>query len=237
MPKNDDSLNAINEHTWDSWNHFFRGTNAALNGHEQCDCYRNQSLGPAEAPRSWVENRYYHHHDITVVFLSFLRDPGIMSMKGHVEFPYRGTDPPCPPGDCPPPVDWHHSLPAALKYIVTPFRPDLLVLNGGAWGSSNEWDETDFQKVFSTGKAALRRGGAAFWKTTSRMKVESSGRGRSWDEKAVRAAVEAGWGIYDTYGLTAKLDPESYWDDYHFHAYVYRELNLVMLNLFAAFKA
>jgi len=48
------------------WREFLSGTSSRLNGHEVCDCYRDQLKKEA-----MVENRYYHHpgSDVRVSFI------------------------------------------------------------------------------------------------------------------------------------------------------------------------
>ena len=228
-----DTSNPINEKSWGSWKDFFKGTNVALNGHEHCDCYCKEIIEIPSLPeflKNWVENRYYHHHHSTIVYIAFAHEPSIPNMKGHVEFPYGGNESLCSPGACLPPVDWQLSLPTAFNLIVAPLQPDLIVLNSGLWSTSNEWSEIELRRVFANGKAALRRGGSALWKTTTQKRDYNM---TTRDEKATVAALEAGWGILDAYALTKNLPPEAYWDTLHFNAYVYRELNMVMLNLVA----
>ena len=154
-------------------------------------------------------------------FLSFML-PGL-DPHGHHAFPpfSNATGPPCAAGRCPGPWDWNLPLDEALSTVVAALAPTALVINSGAWRSSNEWPPALWDGVVAGVKAALApRGGTMYWKTTTN---SAGGRNRTHDEVALKVAAKSGWRVYDAFGATADImgwRPLPTIDNSHFEAYV-----------------
>jgi hypothetical protein len=87
-------------------------------------------------------------------------------MKGHYAFPpFQRPRPKYNAGSCSGPVNCNHSLPEAFETIVPLFKPSVLILNCGLWKSTNQWDDSFIERVFSSGSALNNT--QKIWKTTT----------------------------------------------------------------------
>ena len=103
------------------------------------------------------------------------------------------------------------------------------------------WSDSFARAVAIAGAAAVApRRGMALWKTTAagRNATEHPAVDDQYDGQALRHVRSAGWGVLDAYAMTAPLrrldseDVADVWtDNWHFRGFVYRELNLYLLNI------
>lgn len=231
-PKHDVSYQGL----WGKWHDFYARTSALFRGNERCDCYRSDRLSNSiQNISDLVENRFYEYKDIKVSYIQLFNDA--LPPHGHFGFPpFLKSKVTCRPGECAQPPDWayplactHKPCTALFSAVVQPLAPTWLFLNQGLWIPPTKRTDKWFQDLFSTGRKALP-GTMLFWKTTTRTNSTK----QVDDSRAVKWAVASGWRIFDVGTLTApatKLEKFPGWDPKHFHAFVYRELNIFLLNL------
>jgi len=178
--------------------------------------------------------------NISITYLQFFTPE--LGVHGHETFPpfsghYSGEGK-CQPGECGGSADWLLTLPLALATVVLRLRPSILVLNSGHWGSSNDWPVHELDRVMALGiKAVQPQGGRAFWKTTTE-RQHAPLCGRDHDAQALAAAERHGWKVFDAWALTHSLTNTpglvqvAYWDNLHFHSFIYDVLNAQLLDMF-----
>ena len=128
----------------DAWNVYMEGTNAALGGHEVCDCYRASTL---------FENRYLRVGGAALTFMSQLVSNST-PMKGHV-FPDNHKNMReklrCRPGQCSSRPAWQLPLIETIETLLPRLGATDVLYNTGHWSPVTA-DDTFFQRLF----AALR---------------------------------------------------------------------------------
>eukprot|EP00887_Chlorella_sp_A99_P008237 scaffold12.g8237.t1 len=175
-------------------------------------------------------------------------------MHGHAGFPPAPGRPGlgCEPGNCSQAADWSAPLPEALATKVAAVRPTLLLVNQGVhWTTTCSqdhepqkgqcWSDDFAHAVAAAGVAAtaLRRG-LPLWRTTAagRHPAEHPAVDAAYDGQALAHTAVAGWGVLDAFALTEPLraleargTADAWSDNWHFRGFVYRELNLYLLNI------
>lgn len=120
----------------------------------------------------------------------------------------------------------------------------VLVVNLGAWFPAWHWNQSQltsnpvavYQHVFNAPDILQRRLTGQLqlvWKTTTARADENSYMHRPWMYLLDGMAKFYGWDTMDAFGVTQpmlKLGMNSWWDALHFEAFVYDQLNDVLLN-------
>ena len=155
-----------NEKEWNSWNHFYEGTNSLLRGRESCDCTRSglSSVGTV------FENRMYRGRTgFTIGYIQVFNDA--LPPHGHFGFPpFEASHPTrCKPGNCTAKPDWIYPLACGndrkcinvFDGVVQFLRPTKLFLAEG-WSPAAARDECWIREVMTS---AIRAAGEVYWKT------------------------------------------------------------------------
>lgn len=240
-----------NEHTFaGGWAEFYNVTNRRLNGHEICDCYRNETFNPAEI----IENRYYIHGDVKVSYLQ-LFGPGQILMHNTTMMNISSCSYStcvqsfCQPGECFTsllPVDNMGSIlhPGTLSKMVASVAPSQVFLNAGLWwigdcGVNNFLDQSKQTLLDELTKIKESNPNIqVHWKmTTASMSInptELEFARHLMERKFARNLMKSGGleSYYDTFSLTAQIVehfPSFFWDVRHFVAPVYKGLNQALI--------
>ena len=130
------------------WNIYFEGTNAALRGHELCDCFRGRLK---QGPFRLTENRFFRlrvphgqplkpgeHTRKEYLQLSFLTQVGNHSalMGGHMlpdDFEIMKKNLRCQAGRCNARHAWKAPLLETAERLLSPLKATDIVYNTGHW--------------------------------------------------------------------------------------------------------
>jgi hypothetical protein len=126
----------------------------------------------------------------------------------------------------------YSSITDFLQGHVALLQPDILILNQGIWRSNVRSTPETFAALLKAAKSAVKPGGRVIWKTTT---APRSGVALD-DESFIQMVSGNGIDIFDAFALTAATTDASarhaaFWDEYHYHPIVYRELNIALLDM------
>lgn len=214
-----DTLNPVNEHTFQDWNTYYAYTNEKLSPYEKCDCFRDNSL---HDERKEFENRYYHHprYNITITYIMFTGR--FDTLKGHwydsgdVE-KYRE------PSSYYYKEFWSGSLRSKSDWLLSlsPYPTQILVMNVGHHP----------QKTFSNADSAKEtiqfletKFSTFIWKTTT------FAIGQDEERKTDEAICVVSTTHCLNLSWTKHLNTVCYWDDKHFYAPVYSLMNSQLIH-------
>lgn len=242
-----------NEKEWENWEMFYQGTNARLNGHEICGCYRH--------PYGWIidanpmEDRYYFDpvRKLRITFLLFFGSfktvhpsPQFLNVGCSTSTPeelclQKG----CSPGLCNFKLfnfseNWpYNMLSNVIKNVATTVAPiDALIFNQGFFGNPGD-NLTHSMGIVRAFKESRENGYVShiYWKSTTNPNPKGSFK--------YNITIEHLWvksfliplkiNVFDVYELTteesfifssaAEMNTESTWDFLHFKPFAYRGFN------------
>lgn len=227
--------NPLSEKSWArGWSQFFRTTHTELNSgpsgaraDEWCDCYRG---GRHFIPTEYVEARYLHARacGVNVTYIAVF---GRLRVLGHLWGPW-GLKPPhaAPRGPMEHAVFlrwrkrmWRYEWSEAVRRVVAPLRPSVLVLNQGLWDSAHL---VNYTALRAAAAAAATR---VVWRSTTKR----ASRPRAQRDEEARAAF-ADDTIFEAGELTERLGlrASQYVDDVHFQPETgaYNAVNIGLLE-------
>lgn len=136
-------------------------------------------------------------------------------------------------------ADWRFGtdFPKFVDEMVAPRRPDVFILNFGIWTNLTNDAIGGDGAAGELIKSFRRSTARPIWRTTSPY-GDKRDAGRS---DAIQPAMEeAGIELHDVRSMLLPLtdrdassNATAYWDDVHFKAFAYREVNLRLLHLIA----
>jgi hypothetical protein len=230
-PASWDKESICNEYSWKElrgdqfygrgWNHFYAGTSRLLNGHEHCDCWRQDHLHS-------VENRYYRlpEDNISVSYFSWAGQNSPSSMThGHWREGWVGSDvgeTTCSAGKCNDSVTGAWGPDQLFDEVIVPLRPTHLLINCGLWfPNAGKCVDTEFiSKIM--GAAGT---GTVLWKTTTLVMGEET---PVWVKEVTEDFRAAGAQIWDAAAVMKPLvraNSTLYWEMHHTHCFVHNALN------------
>jgi hypothetical protein len=115
-------------------------------------------------------------------------------------------------------------------------QPDFLVVNQGHWQFPFIRSDPGLSIFVNATLYAVRRPGAmAIWKTTTAKQYNPKERIDLPD--FLQAIKRRGMYVFDAWNITQALSmkPDAFYDAFHFEPFVYRELNIAMLNFLGQF--
>ncbi|KAJ3149645.1 hypothetical protein HDU89_003698 [Geranomyces variabilis] len=219
----------VNEKTWESWSHFFRGTTENYTkGIATIDAWR-ESTQRSEL----IENRYYRNGNLELSYYQYYTDLGICSLKGKATWDVPATTPD---------PEWCFKLPAFVRNIVETAkftrRGTTILLNSG-------WHEPYITKVLFDEVYAIfaeleddheivpQTAPLLIWKgTTPAMETD----GPTDEQLDLSSRHASNFQILDTRAIYASRFRERartslYWDNLHFIAEVYHVFNEVLADM------
>mmetsp|Transcript_14446 Transcript_14446/g.21449 ORF Transcript_14446/g.21449 Transcript_14446/m.21449 type:complete len:361 (+) Transcript_14446:45-1127(+) len=233
------------EKEYNSWNQFYQITNHRLNGNEVCDCFRVK-MNETEIIN---ENRYYHN-PLTNVRITYLQWFGSVGMGYHPDilklaqsrdsFEIALTI--CHPGTCDPrdPTFVKTNPNAFIKNVIADLNPHFVVMNCGHWkrcGSQLEIKQTVAAAVNILEKLGLSSKNFIWKSTTHALRQPNSHEYLNVIHDSGAQVMPAYNITYEYFMLSKDLQLElpftAYTDNLHFREFVYRELNIFMLNMLA----
>jgi hypothetical protein len=130
-----------------------------------------------------------------------------------------------------------------LNGHIKPLQPDILVINQGHWPCPSIRSEPGLTMFTSAIQNATPSGGIALWKSTTAKGLKADSFANSTEfMRALQNGVDStefkrtlqnrGIHVFDAWEIRRHLSlrPEAYWDQLHFNPFVYRELNIALLN-------
>jgi hypothetical protein len=126
----------------------------------------------------------------------------------------------------------YHNISHFLLDEVAKRQPDVIVINQGIWRSKLRTSYKEFETVLRSAKLAVKPGGRVVWKRTTAVRDGE----QIDDDKFVEFLRQSSIDVFDAYTVTAALTQPSvcqsaFWDRLHFEPFVYRELNLALLDM------
>ncbi len=243
-------LSEVERHRWGSWEAYFQGTTARLQGLEICDCFR------VDGQPSMLENRYWYSPFLNLrISMVFLLGAKAITRYHQLDFlnVSCGAGCSCQQAGCPAAkcsteeaeVSYGgegqaHMVGAALGAVrqLAQLAPlDAVFLNVGFHGGPGvgcykEGDTAARDATMGSLQQLAKQliegqlSKAFYWKTTTTHKGNdyNSDAELAWVQQQL---VPLGWRIYDTYGLSWGLQAQqsNYADTVHFVPAVYRGLN------------
>lgn len=227
----DDGLpHSLMEKEFRSWPLFFLASNLRLGCHEILDAYRNDNDPHVR------ENRYFHHWGLNLTIYAFLHTspypiylgrnlPTISEFHDVCTNREKSIQLLLDDHNNPTVLRQYTSTADFISKEITSLQPDVLILNQGNHAGSMFRTESNLRGVIEVMKSSARH---AVWKTSTAQKG-----GIQVDSDAfVDGLVANGLTIFDAFSLThtISLVPAVFWDGKHFLPFVYRELNLGLLD-------
>eukprot|EP00667_Euglena_gracilis_P004770 EG_transcript_4798 len=115
-----------------------------------------------------------------------------------------------------------------IREVLRPEGHEVLVLNCGIWGTCVPF--LTEENLDALAKAAHEAAPIVVWKVTTAV----SDRDTNYDSDALLEGLKRrGFHLFDAYALTRGLRPvvkQAMWDTLHFQSFVYRELNIALLQ-------
>lgn len=115
-----------------------------------------------------------------------------------------------------------------LRNFIQPILPDALFINHGAWDFNHHFNH-DHQSILAMSESAHNASHLVIWKGTT-----ASHDNIPHDSKEFLSKMQdqLGFQIFDTFTLSTEISkiPGARWDNGHFNGFVYRELNIAMLE-------
>lgn len=218
------SVNPCNVGTAESYLHY---SNAIFNGHELCDCYKNDPTGKFHIADLYnqTENRIYVNEDASTMVAYFQWFGDTVNPRGSVNFspltylpthlnPTKAIHQTCPVGQFKGTWDWYMPVQHFINNFVRNLKPTHLIIDAAYWPTQTHnaqfWDE-----LSSAGaNAVMESQGQVMWRTVPLRKdypiAEPAG--------AVNLAPfhAKGWKIYDAAGIVTNYRANAADDDIYF---------------------
>lgn len=224
----DNTSSLTNEHTWPSWPVFYSAgsqllhlNSSTVTSIESCDCYRV----PDELIREF-------------------RTLTIQAGQSRMRVEYKqafGQD----HSEAGLMLDTLRGMREGIgNHTATGLDRHVMVVNMGHWFPSFHWNQSQlttspvavYQHVFNAPDVLQQRLNGKLqliWKTTTARADEATYMHRPWMHLLDGLAKFYGWDIMDAFGVTESMlesGVNSWWDALHFEAFVYDQLNDVLLN-------
>lgn len=244
------------------WANFFYQSTQKMDGRALCDCSRTSATSRHQEARFYrdetngMELMYFQTSGGKNVFGNVGLNQNTLNFETAKEFLEKH----CPlPGTCYPPFKFDLPLESFFPKIISKVAPDNLIYsNEMSWldhhkGANTEGDAHRKRQVLSNAIETIKRGGRAFYKTSTfnrgdlsrnSYKVEASrdsvirGLVANATLTGGSGGVQGGWGIFDVTMIQKALYDKnranattSYYDSWHPHCFVYKEFNNMLLNL------
>jgi hypothetical protein len=131
-------------------------------------------------------------------------------------------------------TNMYPNVSALLHGHVAVLQPDILILNQGIWRSNVRSTPETLSAFLRAAKLSVKPGGRVIWKTTTAPR--SGVAHRVDDESFIQMVRGNDVEIFDAFALTvattdAPVRDAAFWDEFHYHPMVYRELNTALLDM------
>ena len=218
----------------DHWRNYFTGTNAELNGHELCDCYREWCCEEAHL----TENRFFRSRGVQLSYVTQITRPS-WQPHGHV---VPGTHAEmraalkCAPGECAAPSAWRFDSVEFMSEGLSALQvTDAILSTGHHWRPSQAPDGYLKRLLLS---AASNRSRRVWWRLPSASRDDIKRQRTDPDEAMMRRlAKQLPVWVIDTNMPTLALETLPQWggafvegDRAHFVCSIYRELHMLLLS-------
>jgi hypothetical protein len=213
-----------------NWDNFFLSTNLRLGCHEIIDAYRLKN------PFHHRENRYFHHFELNFTMMKFFWGPPYnidLTLPSHPTrhdfrencmnkqaFVDRITAPSARPDR------------ASYKFVqdfinteLSNIQPAFLFLNQGLWPEFKIRESASFTAIAQAMKNVSKH---PFWKRTTATQDHEN----KDDRNFLTMVANLGLLQYNSFALTEEISytEQAYWDNGHFYPFVYREMNIALLQ-------
>jgi len=206
---------------------YLQYSNTVLNGHEVCDCYKNDPTGQFQIADIYnqTENRIYRKGTTTIAYFQWFGD--IVQPRGSVNLSpviFGGAiDQQCPAGQFKGAWDWSMPVPTFISHFVKSLKPTHLIIDAAYWPTAPQtapfWEDLSL-----AGAAAVAPSlGTVFWRTVplrndypiaepssavNTMRFLSKG-WKTWDARAVVHHYRAGRTDTAIFADTVHLSPHT----------------------------
>ena len=223
------------EKEWIDWKHFLLGSTNRFGCREICDCYRYNN-------KNVRENRHYFDQSRNISVHNFYYAPGLGIFGNNLPTSKNFSelcedynvvvDLPRRYDEAVNVHDWYYfNHIEFIQNVIAPIRADILVMNIGHLANQfSKKTVDDFEpSFFETLRKSAKH---VIWKSTT---ARCDRTGAMDPEYFLKNLEKDGFTIFDAYSITEyvarrnfedeKMKDKICWDDKHFNAFVYRELN------------
>lgn len=205
---------------------FFHYSNDLFNGHEVCDCYKNDPSRHFDGSDSFnqTENRVYRKGSTTIAYFQWFGDT--VGPRGSVDFTplarAAAQDEPlqqqCPPGQFQGNWLWKLPLHHFVANFVRSLKPTHVVIDAAFWPTQAD-DRKFWDDLSLAGASAVQNThGSVFWRTVPlRNDYPSEEASSSVDQQIF---FSRGWKLFDARAAVASFqgareDKAAYSDTFH----------------------
>lgn len=237
------SIQLCCEKTVENWDEFYARLSLTFGCNHICDCHNWKNDGSSNITGT-QENHYYYDPDLNLTISSHFW-PGIVPMLQktiqimpkpkyfqdycrYLTTSYMKGEPVAATDYTP---QWTYpDINSFLEEVVKPSQVDMLIVNFGHWeGALNHHDvfKTE-EKVIKFCELATSMVPEVIWKvTTAKQKSPPVDDERFFSYLARYPTIK----LFNAYKYTVEVAyPVSMWDSLHYYSFVYRELNIALLE-------